>query len=71
MTLVRQEGRALHEEDGERAEREISHGIGRVSSLPLVRQSLAATAQGIEKAILDRHRSVESRNAACGKQVFA
>jgi hypothetical protein len=44
MSLVCQKRWTLHEERGERAEREIGHGVRRVPALPLVRQTLAATA---------------------------
>ena len=60
MPLVCQKGRALHEERGERGQREIGHGVGRVPALPLVGQGLAAAAQRIEEAVLDRHRFLES-----------
>ncbi len=36
MPLMRQKGRALHEERGERGHAEIGHGVGRVLPLPLV-----------------------------------
>lgn len=71
MALVGQERGALHEEQGEHAKREIGHGIGRVAAQPLIRQSLAPTAQGSEEAVLDRHRLVESQNAKCAKWDFA
>jgi hypothetical protein len=60
MALMRQKGRALHEEGRERGKGEIRHVIGRVLASPLVGQRPAATAKGIEKAVLKRHRPVES-----------
>jgi len=61
MALMRQKGRALHEERRERGEGKIGHVVGRVQALPLVGQQPTATAQGIEKAILDWHTRVESQ----------
>jgi hypothetical protein len=61
MALMRQKGRALHEEPRERGEGKIGHVVGRVQALPLVGQQPTATAQGIEKAILDWHTRVESQ----------
>jgi hypothetical protein len=44
-TLMRQERRALHEEQGKRRQANVSHRIARVSSLPEVRQRVTAPAQ--------------------------
>jgi hypothetical protein len=60
MSLMRQKRRALHEERRERREHEIRHVVSRVPATPLVGQRPAATAQGIEKAILEGHSPVES-----------
>lgn len=60
MALVRQKRRALHEERRERGQREIRHGVSCVLAPPPVGQGPAATTQGIEKAVLKRHRPVES-----------
>jgi putative transposase len=67
MPLMCQEGRALHEEGGERRKCEVGHGVACVPAPPLVRRSPAAPAQGIEKAVLHRHRSVESWNTRDAK----
>ena len=66
MSLVRQEGGALHEERGKRGEREIGHRVGRVLALPPVGQSFAVAAQRREQAILDVHPPVESKIAFQG-----
>jgi len=60
MTLVRQKRRALHEKRRERGQREIRYVVGRVLSPSLVGKRPAATAQGIEKTILEWHVAVES-----------
>src|SRR3954470_4402644 len=54
-TLVRQERRALQEEQGKRRQADISHRIARVASLPEVRQRVAAPAQCPDEAIQDFH----------------
>ena len=43
--LVRQERRALHEEQGKRRQADVRHRIARIASLPEVRQRVAAPAQ--------------------------
>jgi hypothetical protein len=58
----------LHEERRERGQREIRHVVSRVLAPPLVGQGPAATAQGIEKAVLERHQSVESYFGRRGNQ---
>jgi hypothetical protein len=63
-----QKRRALHEERRERGQREIRHIVSRVLAAPLVGQGPAATAQGIEKAVLERHPSVESYFGRRGNQ---
>jgi hypothetical protein len=60
MPLVCQEGRALHEERREPGQGEIGHVVGRVPAPPLVGQGPAATAKGIEKAVLHWHAPLES-----------
>jgi hypothetical protein len=60
MPLMGQKGWALQEERRERGQREIRHVVGCVLASPLVGQGPAATAQGIEKAVLDRHTPIES-----------
>lgn len=54
-TLVRQERRALQEEQGKRRQADISHRIARVASLPEVRQRVAAPAQRPDETIQDFH----------------
>jgi hypothetical protein len=46
MPLMRQEGRALHEERRERSQAEVRHGVGRVLTLPPVGDRCAATPHG-------------------------
>jgi hypothetical protein len=60
IPLMRQEGRALHEEGSEGGEREIGHGVGGVLAAPPpsraqspVGQGLAIAAQRGKKAIRD------------------
>jgi hypothetical protein len=60
MPLVSQKRRALHEKRRERGQGEICHVIGRVLASPLIGEGPAATAQGIEKAVLNGHMPVES-----------
>jgi hypothetical protein len=62
MPLMRQEGRALHEERRECGEAEVRHGVGCVLPLPLVGDRQAAAPNGGDQAFLDRHRSTESTN---------
>ena len=54
-TLVRQERRALQEEQGKRRQADISHRIPRVASLSEVRQRVAAPAQRPDETIQDFH----------------
>jgi hypothetical protein len=61
ISLMRQEGRALHEEGGEGGEGEIRHRIGRVLPAPRIGQGLAITAQRGEESIQDGHGKLESR----------
>ena len=42
--LVRQERRALHEEQGKRRQADIRHRVARIASMPDIRQRLAAPA---------------------------
>src|SRR3954470_21284682 len=65
-TLVRQERRALHEEQGKRRQADISHRIARVASLPEVRQRVAAPAQCPDEAIQDFHDLRKQISAAAG-----
>jgi hypothetical protein len=60
MALMGQKGRALHEERGEPGQGEIGHVVRRVQASPLVRQGPAAPTQGIEEAVQDWHKWVES-----------
>ena len=60
VALMCQKGRALHEERGERGQREIRHVIGHVLASPLVGQRPAAATEGIEKTIQDGHTPAES-----------
>jgi len=60
MALMRQKRGALHEERRERGQGEIRHVVSRVLAPSLVWQRPAATARGIEKAILERHKHVET-----------
>ena len=57
--LMRQKGRALHEEQGKR--RHVRHRIAHITSLPQVRQRVAAPAQCPNEAIQDFHASRETR----------
>ena len=43
-TLVRQERRALQEEQGKRRQADIRHRVARIASMPDIRQRLAAPA---------------------------
>jgi hypothetical protein len=54
-TLMRQERRALQEEQGKRRQADVSHRIARVASLSEVRQRVAAPAQCPDKTIQDFH----------------
>src|SRR6187551_2946662 len=54
-TLMRQERRALQEEQGKRRQADISHRIAHVASLPEVRQRVAAPAQRPDETIQDFH----------------
>jgi hypothetical protein len=65
-TLVRQERRALQEEQGKRRQADISHRIARVASLPEVRQRVAAPAQCPDEAIQDFHDLRKQISAAAG-----
>ena len=53
--LMRQERRALHEEQGKRRQADVSHRVARVTSLPEVRQRVAAPAQRPDETIQDFH----------------
>jgi hypothetical protein len=52
-TLMRQKGRALHEKQGKR--RHVRHRVARITSLPQVRQRVAAPAQCPDQMIQDFH----------------
>ena len=54
-TLVRQERRALHEEQGKRRQADVRHRIAHITSLPQVRQRVAAPAQRPDETIQDFH----------------
>ena len=56
-TLVRQERRALHEEQGKRRQADVRHRIAHITSLPEVRQRVAAPAQRPDETIQDVHDS--------------
>jgi hypothetical protein len=45
LALMRQEGRALHEEHRERRHADVAHRIGRVDATALVREPVQAAAQ--------------------------
>jgi hypothetical protein len=60
MPLVCQKRWALHEERREPGQGEIGHVISRVQTPPLIWQGPAATAKGIEKAVLEWHTPFES-----------
>jgi hypothetical protein len=53
--LVRQERRALQEEQGKRRQTDISHRVAHITSLPEVRQRVAAPAQRPDQTIQDFH----------------
>jgi hypothetical protein len=52
MALMRQKGRALHEERGKGRHREVAHVIACVPAPPRIRQGLTAAAQGCEETVL-------------------
>src|SRR3954453_6696917 len=54
-TLVRQERRALHEEKGKPQKADVRHRIAHITSLPQVRQRVAAPAQRPDETIQDFH----------------
>src|SRR4051812_38888410 len=54
-TLVRQERRALNEEQEKRRQADIRHRIAHITSLPKVRQRVAAPAQRPDQTIQDFH----------------
>ena len=53
--LMRQERRALHEEQGKRRQADVRHRVARITSLPEVRQRVAAPAQRPDETIQDFH----------------
>jgi hypothetical protein len=53
--LMRQERRALHEEQRKCRQADVSHRVARVASLPEVRQGVAAPAQRPDQTIQDFH----------------
>src|SRR5947207_2568241 len=53
--LVRQERRALHEEQGKRRQADVRHRVAHITSLPEVRQRVAAPAQCPDQTIQDFH----------------
>ena len=53
--LVRQERRALQEEQGKRRQADVRHRVARIASLPEVRQRVAAPAQRRDETIQDFH----------------
>ena|ERR1019366_1335842 len=68
MALMLQERRALHEEDRERRQSEIRHGVLRVGPGPLVRQRQATAAQRGQEAFEGFHAvyRIEDRAAPPG-----
>ncbi len=52
MPLMGQERWTLHEERGERGEREIGHGVGRGLASPQISHALTAATERIEEAVL-------------------
>ena len=54
-TLMRQKGRALHEEQGKRRQADVRHRVARITSLPEVRQRLTAPAQRRDETIQNFH----------------
>jgi hypothetical protein len=54
-TLVRQERRALQEEQGKRRQADVRHRVAHITSLPRVRQRLTAPAQCPDETIQDFH----------------
>src|SRR3954453_13513147 len=53
--LMRQKGRALHEEQGKRGQPNVRHRVAHITSLPEVRQRLTAPAQRPDKTIQNFH----------------
>ena len=64
--LVRQERRALQEEQGKRRQANISHRVARVASLPEVRQRVAAPSQCPDETIQDFHDPEKPDFRRCG-----
>jgi len=60
LTLVRQERRALHEEDRQGHHADVAHAVGRVGPPPLVRGPVQAAAQRSQQRIEQRHDRQES-----------
>ena len=64
--LVRQERRALQEEQGKRRQADVRHRVAHITSLPQVRQRLTAPAQRPKETIQDFHAPEKPDFRRCG-----
>lgn len=68
LPLVRQERRALHEEQRERRKPDVGHAVLAVRTLPFVRQTGATMSKRCNQAVKRLHADLESENRQPGNR---